>query len=31
MRVIVAHNEYQYGGGEDAVVRDEVVLLSAVM
>ncbi len=27
MRVIVTHNRYQYGGGEDAVVRDEVVLL----
>jgi len=27
MRVIVAHNRYQYGGGEDAVVHDEVAML----
>jgi glycosyltransferase involved in cell wall biosynthesis len=27
MRVIVTHNRYQYGGGEDAVVRDEVAML----
>jgi hypothetical protein len=27
MRVLVAHNRYQLAGGEDAVVRDEIVLL----
>jgi glycosyltransferase involved in cell wall biosynthesis len=27
MRIIVAHNRYQLGGGEDAVVRDEVAML----
>ena len=27
MRILVAHNRYQFGGGEDAVVRDEVELL----
>jgi glycosyltransferase involved in cell wall biosynthesis len=27
MRVIVAHNRYQFSGGEDAVVRDEVAML----
>ncbi len=27
MRVIVAHNRYRYGGGEDAVVRDEIAML----
>jgi len=27
MRVIVAHNRYQYGGGEDEVVRDEIAML----
>jgi glycosyltransferase involved in cell wall biosynthesis len=27
MRILVAHNRYQIGGGEDAVVRDEVELL----
>ena len=27
MRVIVAHNKYQHGGGEDAVVRDEIEML----
>lgn len=27
MRILVAHNRYQTGGGEDAVVRDEVELL----
>ncbi len=27
MKIIVAHNRYQLGGGEDAVVRDEVALL----
>jgi glycosyltransferase involved in cell wall biosynthesis len=27
MRVIVAHNTYQYSGGEDMVVRDEIELL----
>jgi glycosyltransferase involved in cell wall biosynthesis len=27
VRILVAHNRYQLGGGEDAVVRDEVELL----
>jgi len=27
MRILVAHNRYQFSGGEDAVVRDEVDLL----
>jgi len=27
MRILVAHNRYQYSGGEDAVVRDEIGLL----
>jgi glycosyltransferase involved in cell wall biosynthesis len=27
MRILVAHNRYQFSGGEDAVVRDEVELL----
>jgi len=27
MRILVAHNRYQFSGGEDAVVRDEVALL----
>jgi glycosyltransferase involved in cell wall biosynthesis len=27
MRVLVAHNRYQHGGGEDAVMRDEIDLL----
>lgn len=27
MRILVAHNRYQIGGGEDAVVRDETELL----
>jgi glycosyltransferase involved in cell wall biosynthesis len=27
MRILVAHNRYQTGGGEDAVVRDEIELL----
>jgi len=27
MRVLVAHNRYQFSGGEDAVVRDEVEML----
>jgi len=27
MRILVVHNRYQYSGGEDAVVRDEVGLL----
>jgi glycosyltransferase involved in cell wall biosynthesis len=27
MRILVAHNRYRHGGGEDAVVRDEIDLL----
>jgi len=27
LRILVAHNRYQYSGGEDGVVRDEVALL----
>ncbi len=27
MRILAAHNRYRFGGGEDAVVRDEVELL----
>jgi glycosyltransferase involved in cell wall biosynthesis len=27
VRILVAHNRYQYSGGEDGVVRDEVALL----
>lgn len=27
MRILVAHNRYQFSGGEDAVVRDEIELL----
>src|SRR5271157_459931 len=27
MRILIAHNSYQFSGGEDAVVRDEVALL----
>jgi glycosyltransferase involved in cell wall biosynthesis len=27
MRILVAHNKYQFSGGEDAVVRDEIELL----
>jgi len=27
MRVLAAHNRYQFGGGEDAVFRDETELL----
>lgn len=27
MRILIAHNRYQIGGGEDAVVRDEIDLL----
>ena len=27
MRVLIVHNRYQYAGGEDAVVRDELMLL----
>jgi glycosyltransferase involved in cell wall biosynthesis len=27
MRILVAHNRYQFGGGEDTVVRDEVEML----
>src|ERR1035437_3471039 len=27
MRILIAHNRYQYGGGEDAVARDEAELL----
>jgi glycosyltransferase involved in cell wall biosynthesis len=27
VRILVAHNRYQFGGGEDAVVRDEIEML----
>lgn len=27
MRILVAHNRYQFSGGEDAVVRDEIEML----
>lgn len=27
MNILIAHNKYQFGGGEDAVVRDEAELL----
>jgi hypothetical protein len=30
MRILVAHNRYQYSGGEDAVARDEIITVEVV-